>query len=244
MNYGYILQEQKSAQKFSAFRRLKIKQKEMYKTPENMLNFFYLPCTKNKHHEEKAIKKLIECLKQEKTEYIAFEPDLSKHASFLKEQNFFVIDGSAITKHLLVQAFFSYLKTNKTDITKIGVHLCANNMNDISFFFDKISKINTTFTMCTENEMFYDSILKKYGIAVHFSDNVFNKIIIYYNGKIPYSTNSHLIDLPLGNYKISGTNFPDLFQNITPAEAELLIRMNYSSCDTGFYDSGIKIAFL
>lgn len=243
MNYGYILREEKSVQKFSVFHRLKIKHKKLYQASGNMLNFFYLPYTKNKYYEEKSIKKLIESLKQQKTEYIAFESNLLKYTSFFQEKNFCVINGASIKKHLLVQSFFSYLKTNKIDTEKIGIHLCANNMNDISFFFDKISKINTTFTMCSENEMFYDSILKKYGIAVHFSDNVFNKIVICYNGKIPYSTNSHLIDLSVGNYKISCSNFPDLFSNITPTEAELLIRMNYSSCDAGFYDSGIKITY-
>ena len=244
LNYGYILQEQKSEHKIPVFRRLKIKQKEMYQASGNTLDFFYLPCTKTNYYEEKSIKKLIELLRKQKTEYIAFEPNLSKHISFFQEKNFCVIDGSSIKKHLLAQAFFSYLKTNKINVEKTGVHLCANTMKDIEFFFDKISKINTTFTMCTENEKFYSNILQKYGIAVHFSDNVFNKIIIYYSGKIPYSTNSHLIDLSAGNYKISCTKFPDLFQNITPVEAELLIRMNFSSCDAGFYDSGVKITYL
>ncbi len=241
LNYGYILTEEKNAQKFSVFRRLKIKYKQVYQNYENTLYLFYLPYTKNKHYKEKSLKKLIECLKQEKTKYIAFEPDLLKYASFLKEENFCVIDGSSLKKHLLLQGFFSYIKTKKIDIEKTGVHLCANNMKDISFFFDKISTLNTTFTMCTENEIFYDDILKKYGIAVHFSDNIYNKIIVCHSGKIPYSTNSHLIDLSLGNYKISCSNFPDLFPNITPVEAELFIRINYSSCDTGFYDSGVKI---
>ena len=210
----------------------------MYENAGNALDFFYLPNTK-----EKAIKKLIDFLKEEKIEYIALEQDLYKYALFFQEKNFFVIDGSSIKKHLLVHAFFSYLKTSKTDVEQTGVHICANNMNDINFFFDKISKMNTTFTMCNENERFYDKILKKYGIAVHFTDNVFNKIIICCNGKVPYNINSHLIDLSAESYKISCAKFPDLFQNITPVEAELLIRMNYSSCDAGFYDSGVKITY-
>ncbi len=240
MNYGYILQEEKSKNKFSWFYRPKIKYKEVYKTSENTLNFFYFPHPHNNSSETKYIKQLIEILKQHNTEYILFEPDLSNHTSFFREKNFVVLDGTSVKKHLLLQAFFSYIKTNQTNVEKTGIHLCADKLEDIYFFFDKISKINTVFSMCTENERFYNNILKKYGIAVHFSDNVCNKIIICYNGKIPYSSNSHIIDLSVGNYKISCSKFPDIFSKITPAEAELLIRMNYPSFDTGFYDSGIK----
>ncbi|MBR2878519.1 MAG: hypothetical protein IKB92_05400 [Clostridia bacterium] len=179
-------------------------------------------------------------LKQHKTEYIAFEPALSHYASFFQENGFNVFDGSSIKKHLLVQRLFAYIKAKQIDIEKTGIHLCADNINDIDFFFEKISKLNTVFSMDRYNEKFYDSILKKYGIAVHFSDTVCNKIIIGHNGKIPYSTNSHLIDLYSGNYKIICTKFPCLFPDFTPTEAELLLRMNYPSCDEGFYDSGIK----
>ena len=243
MNYGYILQEEKNAQTFSVFHRLKINYIEAYQTCENTLNFFYLPYPKNVSFEEKCIKKLVNLLKYHETKHIAFESHLSKYIPIFQDTGFCVTDGSLIKKHLLVQAFFSYLKTNKIDTEKTGIHLCVNTMNDIDFFFDKISKINAVFSMCTENEKFYGNILNKYGIAVHFSDNVYNKIIICHNGNVPYNTNSNLLDLSVGNYKISCANFPDLFSNITPVEAELFIKMNYSSCDTGFYDSGIKITY-
>lgn len=241
MNYGYILQKEKTEHKTSFFRMFKTEQKEMYKTHENLLNFFYLPYTTKKRSEEKAVKKLIKHLKQEKTDYIAFAPDLLKLVTVFKAENFYVIDGSTATKHLLVQALFSYQKT-KADVQKSGIHICADNMNDISFFFDQICKIDTTFSMCTENAKFHENILKKYGIAVHFSDNVYNKIIVYYNGTIPRHTNSHLIDLSLENYKITCEKYPDLFQKITPVEVELLIRMCNLSFNDEFHNSGIKTA--
>lgn len=241
MNYGYILPDDKYEKNFSLFRKSKIKRKEIYQTSGNILISFYLPHSRKKSYEEKTIKKLIYFLKQYQIEYIAFAVGLSKYTALFREKGFYVIDGSAIKNHLLAQGFFAYLKTNRTDTEKTGIHLCANNMKDIDFFFDRISKINTVFSMCTENESYYSNILKKYGIAVHFSDNVSNKIIIYHSGEIPRAVNSHTIGLSSGNYKITCSKFPNLFPEITPAEAELLLRMNYSSCDSGFYDSGIKI---
>lgn len=240
MHYGYILQSNVNKQKFPVFSRPKIKMQEKYKTADNILNFFYLSYKNRNSHDQKTAKKLMALLKQHKTEYIAFEPALSHYASFFQENGFNVFDGSSIKKHLLVQRLFAYIKAKQIDIEKTGIHLCADNINDIDFFFEKISKLNTVFSMDRYNEKFYDSILKKYGIAVHFSDTVCNKIIIGHNGKIPYSTNSHLIDLYSGNYKIICTKFPCLFPDFTPTEAELLLRMNYPSCDEGFYDSGIK----
>ena len=240
MHYGYILQGNVNKQKFPVFSRPKIKMQEKYKTADNILNFFYLSYKNRNLYNKKTTKKLMDFLKQHKTKYIAFEPALSNFSSLFQENGFSVIDGSSIKKHLLVQRFFSYIKVNQIDIEETGIHLCADNMNDIVFFFNKLSALTTTFSMCSDNERFYDSILKKHGIAVHFSDNVCNKIIICHNGKIPRNTNSHLIDFSAKNYKILCSRSPNLFPDFTAAEAELFIRMNYPSCDEGFYDSGIK----
>ena len=128
LNYGYILPPQKPDTKFSFFRRPKIICKEMHKTENNALFFFYVPELKKG--------KLIGVLRQYNIEYIGLHPLFEKP----ELPGFKIVDGTNINRHLLLQAFFSYIKEKSVDIEKTGIHICASSTSDIYFLFDKISK--------------------------------------------------------------------------------------------------------